>query len=105
MLYFFGCLEQQSFRRYQRPNLGHAITRDIELGRKQVFRQVASLIEHPKDQVLGPVENAFSGTIPPRIGTLPELMQLSLSENKLTGEIPKALSSCKKLGKWNHWFK
>ncbi|KAK8563567.1 hypothetical protein V6N13_006239 [Hibiscus sabdariffa] len=39
--------------------------------------------------------NAFSGNISPHIGTLPKSMQLSLSKNKLTCEIPEALSSCK----------
>ncbi|KAK8618715.1 hypothetical protein V6N13_132697 [Hibiscus sabdariffa] len=67
----------------------------LSLAENRFSGKLPHLSNTPKIEFLDLFGNAFSGNISPRIGTLPKLMQLSLSKNKLTCEIPEALSSCK----------
>ena len=42
-------------------------------------------------------ENALTGTIPPALGTLPELKELFLQNNRLHGPLPLSLAMLPKL--------
>ncbi|KAK8671760.1 hypothetical protein V6N13_038346 [Hibiscus sabdariffa] len=67
----------------------------LSLAGNRFSGKLPHLSNTPKIEFLDLSRNVFSGNISPRIETLPKSMQLSLSKNKLTCEIPEALSSYK----------
>ncbi|XVF48539.1 hypothetical protein PTKIN_Ptkin03bG0198900 [Pterospermum kingtungense] len=70
----------------------------LNLARNRFSGDLPNSFGSQKIEDLDLSENGFSGTIPRGFGSsLTELVQLSLRGNKLTGEIPEELSSCKKL--------